>query len=432
MRCWALVVLTLTTTAIAQSSPSPAPKSESSSVTIPFTLDHNRVVIDVNIPLPNRTTQGVHAWVDNGNPNLYLSQRLASLTGGLISCDGQLCSATPPVEMNIGGMTIPLGGRTPGSGSAGSGSSGSGIKEAKVPAGGAPIAPGMSAEINIPSTVLRNYDVLINFPDHELTIAQAGTLKFKGVKTKVSVNGGNGLILVPSQIENKKYNLALDVGSSISFLSEELFDKLSAAHPDWPHMTGAIGPGNMGEFGDEPKWKLMRVERVQYGPLYLTDVAVADFPRSFMPWLEKGAEVPSAGVLGSEALLNYRIGLDYAHSTVYFDIGRMFNFPDFDVIGLMLRPEDDGGFTILGIADFDGKPSVDEVQAGDHLVAVDGIPVPGSTLGQVWSMLGGVPGKERKLTVERAGKQLTVVAKVQHFLGELEEGQAMKGSSKKH
>jgi C-terminal processing protease CtpA/Prc len=141
--------------------------------------------------------------------------------------------------------------------------------------------------------------------------------------------------------------------------------------------------------------------------------------------------VPTAGLLGANALMNYRVGLDYAHSTVYFDIGRTFNFPDFDVIGLILRPEDDGRFTILGIADFDGKPSVDGVQAGDHLVAVDSIPVSGSSMGQVWSMLGGEPGKERTLTVERAGKQFTVVAKVQHFLGETADKDEGKRKTKK-
>jgi hypothetical protein len=245
------------------------------------------------------------------------------------------------------------------------------------------------------------------------------------------VNGANGLIQIPSQIENKKYNLALDLGSSISFLSEELFDKLAAAHPDWPHMTGAIGPANIGGFGDEPKWRLMRVERVQYGPLYLTDVAVADFPKDLVPVIAKDADVPSAALLGSEALLNYRVGLDYAHATVYFDIGRLFNFPDFDVVGLILRPEVDGRFTILGIADIDGKPSVDGVQAGDHLIAVDGIPVNGSSMGQVWSMLGGEPGKERKLTIERSGKQFAIVAKVQHFLGKTEEDDKAKGKSRK-
>ena len=223
--------------------------------------------------------------------------------------------------------------------------------------------------------------------------------------------------------------------SCISFLSEELFDKLAAAHPDWPHMTGAVGSANMWGLDEEPKWKVMRVDRVQYGPLFLTNVPVVDFPKDRMDFFEKRAGMPTAGLIGSNVLLNYRVGLDYAHSTVYFEFGRTFNFPDFDVIGLTLRPEDDGRFTILGVADFDGKPSVppgaDGVQAGDHLVAVDDIPVRGSTMGQVWAMLGGTPGQERSLTIERAGKEFAVVAKVQHFLAELpDEKDARKRNSR--
>jgi C-terminal processing protease CtpA/Prc len=136
-------------------------------------------------------------------------------------------------------------------------------------------------------------------------------------------------------------------------------------------------------------------------------------------------------LLGSQALLNYRIGLDYAHSMVYFDIGSTFKFPDFDVIGLTLRPEDDTRFTVIGVADFDGKPSVPEVQPGDHLLAVDSTPVPDSTMGQVWSMLEGQPGQERKLTVEHAGKQYIVVANVRHFLAEAPEKEDSKGKSKR-
>jgi PDZ domain len=405
MRCRVLIALIFTTVSIAQDSPKSAHPSEPKSVTVPFTLDHDRIIIDVSIPLSNGTTQRVRAWVDNGNPELYLSRRLSGLVGGSTSCDERLCSGAPPSELIIGGMTITIG---------------TGIKEAKVPVGDAPIAPGLSAEMSIPSTILRNHDVLINFPDREFTIAQRGTLKFKGVTAKVIVNPANGLIQVPSQIENKKYNLALDLGSSISFLAADLFDKLSAAHPDWPHMTGAVGPANMRGSNDEPTWKLMRVDRLQYGPLFLTDVAVVDLhaEKGRMPLFEKQAGGATAGQLGSEALLNYRVGLDYAHSTVYFDIGRTFNVPDFDVIGLILRPEDDGHFTILGIAESEGKPSVAEVQAGDRLIAIDGIPVAGSTMGQVWSRLAGEAGKEHTLTVERNGKRFAVIATVQHFLGE--------------
>jgi hypothetical protein len=413
----ALVVLILTTAAFTNN----ATTSQPNSVTVPITLDQNRVVIDVDVPLPDGATERVRGWVDNGNPDLYMSQRVAALMGLSFSCDGQICSGTPKspgvsLELVIGGMKIVL---PP-------------MREIRIPAGKPAIAPGMSAEINIPSTVLRSYDVLINFPDHEFTIGLPSSLKFNGVKTKMLVNASNGLIQIPSKIDNKSYDLGLDIGSSASFLSEELFEKLANAHPNWPHMAGAVGPFNTGEFGDEPKWKLMRVDRVQYGPLFLTDVAVADLRKDRTTIFDERASINSAGLLNSEALMNYRVGLDYAHSTVYFDIGRTIKFPDFDVVGLILRPEDDNRFTILAVADFDGKPSVPNVYAGDHLIAVDDNPVAEFTLGQVWSLLEGSPGQERKLTIERAGKQFTVVAKVQHFLGDASDNDEAKGKSRKN
>jgi len=292
------------------------------------------------------------------------------------------------------------------------------------------LAVGMNTEINLPSTVLRHYDVLVDFPEHKFSIGQPGTLQFRGASGKVQINAENGLIQVPSQIEKKKYNLALDLGSSISFLSDDLFAALATAHPDWPHITGAIGPANMWGAPDEASWNLMRIDRLQYGPLFLTDVAFVSFPKAFRDYFEKRAGIATAGLLASDALLNYRVGLDYAHSTVYFDIGRTFKFPAFDVVGLVLRPGEDGQYTILGAAAFEGKPSAESVQPGDHLLAVNDIPVQGVTMGQVWSMLGGTPGQERKLTIERSGKQFVVAATVQHFLGEVPEDTEKKKKKK--
>lgn len=418
-----LIFLILSTAALAQNSSQPAAAPGAKSVTVPMGLDHNRIIVDVDIPLPDGSTQRIRGWVDNGNPDLYISRRAAMLMGLAITCTDAACSAPPPHEITIGGMKIPLATIT------------TAIIPLKPVAAAAVMAPGMNAEINLPSRVLRNYDVLVNYPDRQFSIGRPGSLRFKGVNAKAMVNAENGLIQIPSQIENKKYNLALDVGASISLLGDEVFKTLAAAHPDWPQVNGAIGPANMWGFDGERNSKLMRVRRVQYGPLFLTNVAVAGLGAEGTAYFEKRAGIPTAGLLGANALVNYRVGLDYAHSTVYFDIGRLFNFPDFDVIGLILRPEDDARFTILGIADYDGKPSVPDgpggVQAGDHLIAVDGIPLYGSTLGQVWLTLGGSPGKERKLTLERGGRQWTVIATVQHFLGEPEESQGKKERSKK-
>jgi hypothetical protein len=378
-------------------------------VTVPATIDHNRVVIRGGFRLADGSTQTVRVWVDNGNPDLNLSRHLATLLSLPVKCGDQECSAPPPVEIVIGGMSVPL----------------TTVTEAKIPlrpvTEAAVFAPGMDAEINLPSSVLRHYDVLIDFVERKFSIGAPGTIHFHGAAGKALVNAQNGLIQVPSQIEGKKYNLALDVGSSISFLSEELFDKLAAAHGDWPRMTGAVGSANMWGASEETKWKVMSVERVQFGPLFLTNVPMVALPKPVVDFFEKRVAMPTLGLVGSNMLLNYRVGLDYAHSTVFFDLGRTYRFPDFNVVGLILRPEGDGRFTILGVADIDGKPSVDGVESGDHLEAVDVLPVSGVTMGQVWSMLGGAPGQEKKLTIERGGKEFSVTAKVQHFLGESQQ-----------
>ncbi len=351
-----------------------------------------------------------------------MSKRVAQLMGLSVSCDGQTCAGLanpqlPALEILIGGMRVSLPSSNP----------------IKIPLN-AVIAPGMNVELNIPSTVLRQHDVLIDFPEHTFTIGAPGSIQFRGEAAKVVINAENGLIQVPSRIDNKKYNLALDVGSCISLLSPELFDKLAAANPDWPHMTGAVGSANMWGAEEETKWKVMRVDRVQYGPAFLTNVVFVELSNETADFFAKRAGIATTGLLGASALQNFRVGLDYAHSTVYFEVGRTSTFPDFDVVGLILKPENSGGFTILGVADIDGKPSVpvgpDGVQPGDFLVAVNDISVHTSTMGQVWATLGGMPGQERRLTIRRGDKKFVVTAEVQHFLGEAVEEKESKKKRK--
>ena len=389
-------------------------------VTVPAVIDHGRVIIEVEVQFQDGKSEQVRAWVDNGNPDLIISRRLAGMAGQGAVCEWQTCGTNAPAEIVIGGMEISFEkARTAGA---------KFVFKQDHP--DAPVFPGIDAEMNIPSSVLRRYDVLIDFPGHKFTIGEPGTIVFHGESVKVAVNPANGLIQIPSKLENKKYDLGLDLGSNISFLSGDLFEKLAAAHSDWPHMTGAVGAANtsgavgIGLWGDadEAQWHVMRLDRLQYGLLFLTSVPVVEFPKDRFDFFAKRAGAPTIGLVGSEALLNYRVGLDYAHALVYFDIGRLFNFPDFDVVGLVLRADDDGWFTVLGVADLDGKASVpggpDGVQTGDQLIAVDGVPVKAATMGQVWMALGGTPGQERLLTLARGGKQFKVPATVQHFLAE--------------
>ena len=239
---------------------------------------------------------------------------------------------------------------------------------------------------------------------------------------KVIVNPENGLVQVPGKIDRKNYNLGLDLGAPVSLLPADLFDKLAADHPQWPRMTGAVSAANMWGSQEELQAKLLRLDRLQYGPLFFTGIAVAEFPSAGNADLMRRARAATAGVIGANALLNYRVGIDYAHKIAYFDIGLTFRAPEFDVVGLTLRPEADGRFTVIAVVPYEGKSSEPELQPGDILLAVDNIPVNNSTLGRVWSMLKGLPGQERKLTLERAGKQIIVSARVQHFIGDVLDG----------
>jgi len=68
--------------------------------------------------------------------------------------------------------------------------------------------------------------------------------------------------------------------------------------------------------------------------------------------------------------------------------------------------------------DYNGKPSVADVKPGDVLLGMDGAPVTGATMGQVWSLLSGTPGQTRALTLDREGKRFTIDATVRRFLTE--------------
>jgi hypothetical protein len=377
------------------------------SATVPVTLDHNRIIIDVSLPLADGSQKRVRGWVDTGNPDVWLSERVAKLMALQPTPDSKeteilgakVRNFQAPKEIVVGGMKISF----------------AGIKEAKMVAAES-VGPGCSAEITLPSTVLRNYDLIVDYVDRELTLAAPGQAKFTGKPAKAFVNPLNGIIQIPAKIEGKPYQLTFDLGANFSMLAGDLFEKLAKDNPKWPRNTGAVGTELFWGVQEEANQHALRVPAIEYGPVKLAEVGFDILPQTLMSFYSERAGADTSGMIGGSALLNYRVGLDYAHSTVYFDERGSFLAPGIDVVGLTLRPELDGRYTVIGVPDYEGKPAVPEVKAGDVLVAIDKVPTKGSTMGQIWSLLGGDPGERRVLTLERDGKQFTVNSTVRRFL----------------
>src|ERR1700691_4577606 len=105
---WLLLCVSclLNVTILAQKSAANVAQPEASAVTVPLILDHNRMVIEVDISPSGSTAQRVRAWVDNGNPEFWMSQRVAGLMGLDVSCDGQVCTGKLKTGAAVGELSI--------------------------------------------------------------------------------------------------------------------------------------------------------------------------------------------------------------------------------------------------------------------------------------------------------------------------------------
>lgn len=394
MKYAAILIALIASLAWTQASPSPT-----TAATVPITLDHNRIIIDVYFPLPDGTRTRVRGWVDTGDPDMSITEALAKKLGLTITGDGEQKRSTIPKQMLVGDVPLDL----------------SAVKPPRLVSEES-IAPGSSASVKIPATVLRHYDVVIDYFNREFTMDAPGSVHFEGSAAKANVSPDTGLIQLESMIAGEKHTISFDPGTSVSWISSELLSKWHKGHPQWPSMTGAVGPANLWGLPEEPTWQVLRIPGIDLGGIRLTNLIAVPFSKDVMDWYRKRAGVDTVGLVGAESLLNYRVGIDYAHSALYFKQLSKYTAPGIDVVGLTLRPEADGRYTVIGVAKYEGKPAVPDVQTGDVLLSVDHARVSGGTMGQAWSLLGGSPGSTRALTLERGGKQFTVQASVRRFL----------------
>jgi predicted aspartyl protease len=371
--------------------------------TVPFTLDHNRMVVEAQFVRPDGTLRTARAWVDTGNQHLVLAESLARDLGldlsGLKS-DGPQDSAdssSPAPPVRLGGLPLDM----------------KGIKVRVSP--GKDLRAGVPAEATLPASAFRRDHVVFDYPALRVTVARAGALKPRGNAVPCRVNPETGLFLVAAVLDGETVQMGVDNGSAGTWVSETLTGAWQARHPDWPHATGALGSANFFGFSFETQGTLMRLPELRIGTLSARDVAVLGLPQGLFDWYSKKSAVAVAGFIGANVLKGFRIEIDFPNGMTYWEAGSPPAPGDLDIVGLTLRPEAGGAFTIAGVATKDGKPAVGGVQLGDVLIRVDALDAQGALMGQVVDALRGKPGATRTLVIEREGKQLTAEAKVARF-----------------
>jgi len=371
-----------------------------STVTLPCTLDHNRMIVEAEFLRPDGSIRKAKAWVDTGNPDLLVAESLARDLGLDLSAlgtgDGKhsVDSSSPAPGIRLGGMPLDVQGLKPR------------IRR------GSRVMPGLPAEANIPARALRRCHVVLDYPARRFTLAKSGSLKPKGLAIPCRVNAETGLFLVVATLDGEAIPLGVDNGSAGTWVSENLTAAWATRHPDWPNATGAAGSANFFGFDFEAKGTLMRLPELGIGPLKAKNIGLLGLEQGFFDWYSQKSAEPVQGFLGANLLRGFRLEIDFPNQMTYWEQAVQSDPDDLEIVGLSLRPEGDGRMVIAGVVRKNGTPCVEGLRAGDVLLRVDGQEAQGATTGAVITALRGKPGQTRSLIVDRDGKIIHLEALV--------------------
>ncbi len=382
-------------------------KKKINSVTVPVILDHNRMLVEAEFQRKDGSWRKARLWVDTGNPSFYLSEKFARDLGIDFSADKVNPHVMPPTYVRIGGMPMNFKGvRT------------------RVMLEPHWLFSTMHNDANLPSTVLKQYHVVFDYPKLQLTLAEPGILKPRGVRAPASVHTENGIVQIDAVVNGENLSFAMDNGAAYSFVSQEVLERISRRNPDLPRITGTVGCANMWGWWppDEQTLPVIRLPEILWGPVSLSNIGIVGVPElspngpSLGAWYSQKTARPVQGFLGPNAFKAFRVEIDYANNAVYFEKSADFDSHDMDIVGLTLRPEPDDTYSVIGIAKKNGKLVVDGVEPGDVLLQVDNLRTTGATMGTVVDALRGRPGDIRVLVLERNGKKFKIEARVVRVL----------------
>ena len=384
--------------------------SKQSFVKIPFRLDNNRMLVKGEIKRPDGTYRKITIWVDTGNPDLLLSEELA-MDIGVISNNDRLrpvkgmIAVTPPKNLNIGGMKLNL----------------TDIRSYAV------VEPfwlfkATKADANLPSSALMNYDVVFDYPGNMLLIKEKGEMKFTGLSLPACINEKTGIVQIDGMCCSDTFSFAIDNGASYTFGSTEFLTKIRSSNPDLKTCRGAIGCANMWGWSPfEDKWDVISIPELKFGDMVLKNIGMTvppDFNNEglgIMDFYSQKSAKPVDGFLGPNLFKEFAVGIDYANRNVYLKKKATLNPEHLDIVGITVRPEENGNYTIIGVVNKEEVPDFTTVLPGDVLLQVDDLKVTGLTMGRVIDSLRGNPGDYHDLIVLRNGIELNIRMVVERY-----------------
>jgi hypothetical protein len=365
--------------------------------TTSFVFDGNRMYAELVFLRPDGSTHRALAFVDMGSPAAVVRE---SLFRDLKIDQGQRLVFT------IGGLRIQVPAANV-------------VSEPRAPSS---LGVELKVEGILPASVLKDYQVVIDYRRRMLTVAPPGTLTLRGTAVPFRMNETTGLLAIDVSVDGKSYPMTIDNGSAYTWVRQSAGRTWLATHPEWERGVGAVGASNMMMSGTsiETAGTLLRIPRIAAGRLVLSEVgAMAVGPGTIenvdlFDWYSQKNAGPVIGWIGANVLKAYLIAIDYPNRMMYWQKQDDPDTRDLDQVGLTIE-SDNGAFLVAGIATKNGRPTVEGIVPGDKLLRIGALDTAGATWGSIYSALHGRPGERRTLTIERDRRRLSVPATITAF-----------------
>jgi hypothetical protein len=395
------------------------------SVTVPFTLDDNRMFVDVAFAKADGGLRKTRAFVNMGSGAFVLSNALYR----------ELRADERPLHLQIGALDIAIDKRAVQPESMANSFTvvlnpfrheTSAAEAAKEPGGElASFSAPMQVEAVIPPGLLQHFEPVFDYAARTITLSRPGALPCDGTGIPIRVNPRTGFATIDLTVAGKTIAAVLDNGGSYSAFDSATVSDWVGAHPQWLRSVGTMGESNFTMSGDiDVGAQVARLSQARLGPLQLPEIGVvaAAAPgllgrivgHVFWSTYSDKAGEEVHGWIGGNVFKAFRVTLDYEKRMSYWHQEAALDTHELDQVGITLRREGSRAF-VAGIVQKEGKDTVTGLLPGDEILRIDGREVSRLTRGELLDSLHGVAGDHRHLVVERDGKTLDVDAPITAF-----------------
>jgi hypothetical protein len=280
--------------------------------------------------------------------------------------------------------------------------------KAYIHAGAESFDPRDHVEGMLPGKALEPYEVVVDYPRSQFTVAAAGCIPDRGVQVESPFLPASGHPRVVATIAGREYGFLLDTGSRVSLARQDLLESLSAAHPSWPH---AIGPsGTADETGDHEGAFLLRVPEIQWGPFHLHNILFVSRPDGTYSTTDFETPESIVGSLGGNVLSAFRVEIDYPHGKTYLVKVHEPNPDD------MNSANKDGQLVVVALSSTADTVTRRNVRPGDILLRIAGKRETPWTVTDASQALSGKVGKRIAVLLLRDGVRVHTTVIVAHIV----------------